>query len=303
MVRNLQPGRAGMTAPATRKVRTAGPKAAEAGPAKPLIEVGAPVPGPRNADTAADGIRYYTWRGQRYPSVTTIRRLAGIPHGLHQWALNQVINRVLDEAPSIAARLGSGEPSQVALVRQYLRTAATEERDKAAARGTAVHAAASEGLALTDVGPDIAPHLRQYIDWRTVSGVEVLASEFQIWNPTVGYAGSCDLLARFPDGSIWVVDLKTSKGTYGEHALQLIAYLMGEFVGADDTVDQRTTDLLHQASGMAVLHLTADHWEFHSVRPDAETWAAYRGLLAFGVWMAAHPAIGDVELGSRKGAA
>lgn len=271
-------------------------------PPPPLITVGSPV-GPRNSQTDASGLRYYTWQGQRYPSVTTIRRLAGIPHGLHQWALNQVVNRVLDEAQSIATRLGSGEPSQVALTRQYLREAATAQRDKAALLGTAVHAAAAEGKALADVGSDVAPFLRQYMDWCAVSGVEILASEFQCWNPTVGYAGTCDLLGRFPDGSIWVVDLKTGKGVYGEHALQLMAYLMAEFVGTDDVVDDRTTVLLKQASGIAVLHLGDKEWEFHSLRSDAETWRAYRGLLAFGVWMASHGGIDTVTLGSRKGAA
>jgi hypothetical protein len=269
--------------------------------APPLITVGEQ--GPRNAQTDSNGLRYYTWKGQRYPSVTTIRRLAGIPHGLHQWALNQIINRVLDDAPSIANRLGSGDPGEVALVRHALRQAATEERDKAAQRGTAVHEAAASGKSLADVGSDIAPHLRQYLDWREKSRVEVLASEFQVWNPTVGYAGTCDLLGRFPDGSTWVIDLKTGKGVYGEHALQLMAYLMAEFVGADDVVDEGLSRELGLAKGIAVLHLGSDSWEFYSLRPDPATWDAFRGLLTFGVWMAGHPGIADVSLGSRKGAA
>lgn len=269
---------------------------------KPLVTVGAPV-GPKNADTDSNGLRYYTWQGQRYPSVTTIRRLAGIPHGLHQWALNQVINRVLDEAPSIATRLASGEPAQVALTRQYLRQAATEERDKAAAKGTAVHEAAASGKGLADVGPDIAPHLRQYLDWREKSGVEILASEFQVWNPTVGYAGTCDLLGRFPDGSTWVIDLKTGKGVYGEHALQLMAYLMAEFVGEDDRIDEELSAALGLAKGIAVLHLAADSWEFYSLEATPAVWNAFRGLLTFGVWMAGHGGIDTVSLGSRKGAA
>lgn len=269
----------------------------------PLIEVGKPV-GPRNANTdPKTGLRYYTWQGKRYPSVTTIRRLAGIPHGLHQWSINQVINRVLDDITSIVVRLGSGEPAQVALTKHWLREAATEERDKAALLGTAVHAAAAEGMSLTEVGPDVAPRLRQYLDWRQKSGVEVLASEFQVWNPTVGYAGTCDLLGRFPDGSIWVIDLKTGKGVYGEHALQLLAYLMAEFVGADDVVDDETTAFLRQAKGVAVLHLAADGWAFHSLEATPSVWAAFRGLLAFGVWMAEHQEIETVTLGSRKGSA
>ena len=72
------------------------------------------------------------------------------------------------------------------------------------------------------VPPEVAPRLRQYLDWLEVSGAEVLGAEFQVWNLTIGYAGTVDLLVRFRDGSIWVIDLKTGKGLYGEHALQLI---------------------------------------------------------------------------------
>lgn len=271
--------------------------------AVPLITVGSNA-GPRNANTdPRTGLRYYTWEGKRYPSVTTIRRLAGLPFGLHNWAIDQVVNRVLDEAPAIVAELSSGDPAAAALVRQRLRRAATEERDKAAQLGTAVHAAAAEGLALTDVGPDVAPRLRQYLDWRQKSGVEILASEFQCWNLTVGYAGTADLLGRFPDGSTWLVDIKTGKGVYGEHALQLMAYLMAEFVGSDDVVDEELSRALALAKGVAVLHLGADSWEFHSLEASKDVWAAFQGLLRFGVWMAEHGSIETVSLGSRRGAA
>jgi hypothetical protein len=113
-----------------------------------------------------------------------------------------------------------------------------------------------------EVGPDVAPRLRQYLDWLATSKAEILATEFQCWNLGIGYAGTADLLVRFPDQSIWLVDLKTGKGVYGEHALQLLAYLMAEFVGTDDVVDETTTEYLKAATGLAVLHLEADKWEF-----------------------------------------
>lgn len=267
-------------------------------PAEITIQIG-----PRNATTdPATGLRYYRWRGRDLPSVTSIRRLAGIPFGLHNWAISKVVDRAVDEWTSLGEQLASADPAAVQLVRHRLRKAATDERDAAAELGTSVHDAAATGKALTDVPPEVAPRLRQYLDWLRTSGAEILASEFQCWNLGIGYAGTADLLCRFPDGSIWVVDLKTGKGIYGEYALQLMAYLMAEFVGADDDVDPVVTEYLKQARGVAVLHLADDHWEFVSLRADGETWAAFRGLLAFGVWMRDHEQRESFALGSRKGA-
>jgi hypothetical protein len=233
--------------------------------------------------------------------VTTVRRLAGLPWGLHEWALGQVANYSLDHAAEIASRLASG--TAPAVLRHELRGAATAERDSKAALGSAVHAALEAGSPLTAVGPDVAPYLRQFLAWTEASGVEALGQELQVWNLTVGYAGSVDLLARFPDGSIWVVDYKTSKGTYAEHLLQLLPYLMAEFVGTDDAVDEPLTELLRQARGVALLHLTPTGWEFRSLEASADAWAAFRGLLAFGSWIQAHPTVDSVTLGSRKGSA
>lgn len=273
-------------------------------PGTPFVTVGkTPDTGPRNASTdPKTGLRFYSWNGRRLPSVTTIRRLAGLPWGLHEWALGQVATYAIDHIAELYNRLGSGTPGVSAVVRHELREAASAERDKAASLGSAVHAAAASGLALTDVGPDIAPRLRQYQAWLSESRAEILGSEFQLWNLSVGYAGSADLLCRFPDGSIWVVDLKTGKGTYAEHLLQLVPYLMAEFVGQDDVVDETLTAYLQQAKGVALLHLTADSWEFRSLEATGEAWAAFRGLLAFGQWMQGHPDIDSVTLGVRKGA-
>lgn len=271
---------------------------------RPLITVGQSGVGPRNATTdPKTGLRFYEWQGRRVPSVTTIRRLAGLPWGLHEWALGQVASYALDNAASIAARLSTGDPSAPAVIRHELRASATAERDAKASLGSAVHAALEAGSALTDVGPDIAPFVRQFLNWREASRVEALGQELQVWNLTVGYAGSVDLLARFPDGSVWVVDYKTSKGTYAEHLLQLLPYLMAEFVGADNVIDEERTDLLRAARGVALLHLTATGWEFRSLEATPEAWAAFRGLLTFGSWMQAHPDVDSVTLGSRKGAA
>lgn len=283
---------------------------ADVAPSGKLITVGAP--GPRNARLTDDGLRLYHWpaTGQDVPSVTTVRRLAGIPHSLHQWSINQVVDRVIDNVGAIRAQLG--DPRQLDDLRSWLRAAATDERDRRGSLGTAVHDAAAMGRSLVDVSPEVAPFLRQYYAWLATSRAEVVLAERQVWNLTAGYAGTFDLIARFPDGSLWMVDLKTGSGLYSDHGLQLAAYRYAEFVsrsagtdggGLEDVVDEEATALLRAVSGTAVLHLSAKRWEFHSLLTGPDEIAAYLGLLRFAVWSHEHPDVASFSLGSRKGAA
>lgn len=266
--------------------------------------------GPRNARTdPVSGLRFYEWQGRELPSVTTVRRLAGLPHGLHQWAISRVVARAVEQHDELTTMLTRErrprervlEKNRMAEASTWLRAAATEERDLAAELGTAVHDAAAALLDPETVEPAIRPRLLQFRQWLGSSNAEILGAEFQCWNLTVGYAGTADLLVRFPNGQVWLVDLKTGKGVYSEHALQLIAYRQAEFVGADDVIDGGLTELLHQVRGMAVLHLADDHWEFRAMRDDAETWRAFRGLLAFAMWMHVHGSADSVTTGSRRG--
>lgn len=280
-------------------------------PTTPFLTVGQEVgtDAPRNSSLDRDGLRWYSWveegttENRRVMSVTTARRAAGIPHRLHQWTLTQVIDRVVDNIGAIKTRLGSSDPRAVAELRAWLRLAATDERDRRAALGTAVHDAAATGRALVDVPAEVAAPLRQYLDWLDRSGAEVLLVERQVWNLTVGYAGTFDLLARFADGSLWIVDIKTGNGVYADHCLQLAAYRHAEFVGNDGVVDEAATALLRGVTGTAVLHLSPRKWEFVSLRTGPEEWRAYRGLIAFAVWTHDHPEVEDFSLGLRKGSA
>lgn len=257
--------------------------------------------GPRNATTDPEtGLRTYRWGDRDLPSVTTIRRLAGVPHRLHQWQLTQVIDYAVDHWPSLGEKLAAGAEG-LASVRKELRQAATAERDLAAKLGTAVHDAAAMRRAITEVPAEIRPRLRMYLDWLEESRAEIVAAEFQVWNLTVGYAGTADFIARFPDGSLWLVDLKTGKSVFAEHALQVMAYTMAEFVGEDSTINEDLTVLLHAVRGIAVLHVGDRSWEFRKIKADGPTWAAFRGLLTFAVWMQDHQSPDSVSVATRKG--
>lgn len=251
------------------------------------ILIGGPVSGPVNAETDDRGKRTYTWQGRKLLSVTSAPRAAGMAQGLHRWFVGNLIDHVIDHANEIALRTATADEREVKALRAEL-WKATDGDGRKRILGVAVHQAASAGTSLEAAHPDVAPLLQQYLDWREAAEAEVLASEFQVWNLTVGYAGTVDLLVRLADGSIALVDLKTGDKLYAEMALQLTAYLMAEFVGANDVVDERLTQLLHQTSRIGILHLSATGWEYIGLRPDPETWTAYRALLYYVTWLGRH---------------
>lgn len=256
-----------------------------------LIEV---TVGPRDAHTDEEsGLRFYNWRGVDYPSVTSIRRMAGLPHRLHQWTISQVVKRATEDFDTLTAMMtrerrprerydpGIQKRKRIKEASKWLRAAATEKRDQSAARGTAIHDAATKGLDPDTVDPELRPSLIRFYDWLESSGAEIIAVEQQVWNLSLGYAGTFDILCMI-DGRVWVVDLKTGNGTYVDHVLQLIGYAMAEFVGTHGMVDPVLTSVLHHATGMALLHLTDDepaHWEPIKVTPDI--FEAFKGLLTY----------------------
>ena len=61
-------------------------------------------------------------------------------------------------------------------------------------------------------------------DWWKGSGLKAIRSEQPVWDRELGYAGTIDIVAEGPEG-LGVVDLKTSKGVYDSHHLQVMAYL------------------------------------------------------------------------------
>lgn len=248
------------------------------------------VTGPTNATQDASGRRRYTWAGVLYPSVTSIAKVLGISHGLHRWFVNNLVSHVVRNAPDIALRVSTGDERELKVLRANLR-AATSGDERARLVGISVHRAASLGQGPDEVPPEVAPKLRQYLDWRAVSGVEIVGSEFQVWNLTEGYAGTADLIGRFADGSLWLLDLKTGSGIYADHYLQLMAYAMAEFVGSDDVVDERMTEILHRVSGIGIVHLGDTGWEFIAWKFMPEAWTAFRGLIRYAGFLSAHESI------------
>lgn len=246
---------------------------------------------PRNAETDAEsGLRTYQWRGRRLLSVTSLRRVIGMPFPLHAWTVAQTIDA------SIALSQIAGTLADDDLTRQTIRKGGVALRDVAASLGTRVHEAAEQRLDPRRVEPDIAGHLTQYYAAIDTLRLDVLVAEAQVFNLSMGYAGSLDMIASvIPDGrEQWLacVDIKTGRNLYVDHVLQQLGYIYGEFIGRDDVVDEEATRLLRNVQGVGILHLSPSEWEWVEIQHTDEDANAFADMVRLANWMAAHP---DIE--------
>ncbi|WP_051913687.1 CRISPR-associated protein Cas4 [Thermorudis peleae] len=153
------------------------------------------------------GTRYYRIDGKLYLSVTSVLAVVAKP-AIAPWAARVALD-------AVAAYLSGREPitqGELAAALAYAQSEPERLRDRAAARGSARHGRIAS--------PARDPVATAVLD---TFGLEPLAHEYLILSDTDGYAGTCDLVARTPDGALAVLDWKTG-GVWPEHALQLGAY-------------------------------------------------------------------------------
>lgn len=171
----------------------------------------------------------YTFEGVRYPGWTGIGKIVDKSEPLITWATRKAVSGVLDQLDAIPAMLAGND--RQAVVEMLARRSAWD-RDRAAARGSTIHDHADRivrGLAPEGVAEDQAKAVEAIAEWWAGCGWSLRLSEAYVVNPTLGYGGTFDLLARDADGRTVIADWKTGR-TYPEHRLQLLAYASAEWV-------------------------------------------------------------------------
>lgn len=101
---------------------------------------------------------------------------------------------------------------------------------EAAAFGTQVHTVArsiaiDEGLVL-GVEPEMLPYATAVEEFLSEHVVEVLETELELISPRLRFGGTLDLYCRMKDGSLAVIDWKTTASLTREHGLQTAGYAM-----------------------------------------------------------------------------
>lgn len=177
--------------------------------------------------TAKDGYqRPATLRDARkmslVPSVTTIIGCCAKP-GLERWKLEQMMHAAL------TLPRNEGEPEAQWIERVW--TDSKETARKAAAKGTAIHAAIQghfEGETSVGMEAHISGAVSALNEWRDIRASELWSAERSFACP-IGFGGKVDL-----SSAASVIDFKTKEfgpdsdlKTWDEHAMQLAAYRFG----------------------------------------------------------------------------
>lgn len=191
-----------------------------------------------------------------YPGVTTILKLLEKP-GVVNWA----VERTLDWANENFAYLGSHSDEQVMRAGRYRWRDALDERSNL---GTDVHGWAETLFNGWFDYPDLTPEGESAVQslLTLLDNVEIsaLATEVTVVSHKHGYAGTLDLLALIK-GLLALVDLKTSKGLWWEHELQLAALANADCMivevedGFWEEIPMPTFDTL------TLIQLRGDYWD------------------------------------------
>lgn len=187
---------------------------------------------PKLAGATQHGRMYGRTRGGtlEVPSITTV--LDVLNQHMEWWEARCAVEAAWDYAQRIVEIKDQGDWRVERQAKDWMKASAERDRDDAAARGDFVHDYA-ETWALMTIGQatqeDVdkhrvqceengagafLPHFHQFWDdWQP----EVVMPEATVWNSTVGYAGTTDLLCRVnvQGQKVNVVgDYKTKKGLF-----------------------------------------------------------------------------------------
>ncbi len=224
--------------------------------------------------TAAKGLTF-THNGHRYKldglPVTGVTTL--IAHGLPKPALVRWAPRVVAEWVTDLenrARLDELLAGDTEAAIRELKELPTKVRDEAGVRGTAVHDHAevlhNTGEAI-DVPEDLIPYVEGYVEFLDKWQITTLLTERPVASRKDWYAGKFDLFCTSPflaGGKPVQIDLKTSKGVYGETALQTAAYAKAEFYIDEDGNEHP----LPEIAATYVAHVTPDGTHLYELARD-----------------------------------
>ena len=211
----------------------------------------------------------YWLDGKPIPGVTSLISKGMPKPALPPWAARTVAEYVVDN-PEIVDNLRSlGRGPAVAA----LKAIPWQARDEAAVRGTDVHKLAEELIhgREVDVPEHLLAHVEGYARWLDAFHVEPILTERPVASRQFWYAGTFDAIVTIGD-TRWLLDWKTSKGVYGETALQTAAYAGAEFYAADDGSEQP----IPEVDRIGVVHITEAGTQLRPFRDREAAWKDWR---------------------------
>lgn len=231
----------------------------------------------------------YRVNGVHFRRVTTL--LNGVPKpAFTTWAARTVAEFAVEHKD---AWLNLPRTDAVKL----LKGAPWSQRDDAADRGSAIHATVEaylngdqlpDGLTEEELDCAIAVEafLRQHVR-------KVLAVELTVFSPKFKYAGTLDLWARGRDGIRHILDWKSGRDIYRDHAVQLAAYANAEYAVVNKQRIATNREAWNgtliewgpaQAQRLGVVHVRRDGATLHPVIYTQRLWHVFRAAAFTRLW-------------------
>ena len=226
---------------------------------------------------------YFDGKGP-WPGVTTVTDILDKP-ALTRWHRTQVAEAAIANAERLLADRESGNVEAAVAYLLAIRTEGTNSRE----RGSRIHSALEsilrrEPIAIEDRDMPAVAGARAWLNARKVQPLEV---EAFLINETIGFGGTCDLIAEI-DGEVTLIDWKTSKSVawpdgsvYDEMRLQLAAYSHAEFVAKPSDPTRYPLPVITRH---AILHVTDTGTRLYPADVTEADWIAFRACLNLYGW-------------------
>lgn len=210
---------------------------------------------------------WYRLDGEKVDGVTTVIG-NGIPKpALMPWAAREVATFAADNLDLL------GQLDREARI-DLLKGAHYRERDRAARRGTEVHALAEQLIQdiEVDVPEELVGHVDSYLKFLTDFDPQPILVEAVIGHRAHRWMGTLDLVGVI-NGETVLMDIKTGRsGIYGETGLQLAAYRHAEFY-LDAAGNEQP---MVEVDSCAAIWVRADGYDLVPVKADAEMYRVFR---------------------------
>jgi hypothetical protein len=205
-------------------------------------------------------------------SVTTFLKALANPAFIG-WATRETAAAAIRNLPTLAAMVAESGP---AAAQKWLQTKPGYIKDNAADLGTRAHMLAEAVARGEEIGEEdqANPKIRQYLRFLEEWQPRFVGIEQMVVNFTEGYAGTADLWAWL-DGELWLLDIKTGKGTYPDMALQLAGLHHGEWWGWPDRPDLM---IAPKATRFGILHLQDDKYDLLEYNVTEEDYSAFLAI-------------------------
>lgn len=227
--------------------------------------------------TSRNGKRYHMYYidGQHAPGVTTILNGALNKPALLKWAPKAVAEWVADHLDEVTEMKAWNRDDVV----KELKETPWRQRDEAADRGTEVHSLAERLVKgeLVEVPEALSAHVDHYIEFLNTWNPKPVLVEATAVNRRWHYCGQLDLVADLPNGERALLDLKTGKGVYGNHALQFAGYRHCDSYLDDNDREQSMSDL--GITSTYIVHVTGEDWNVYPVEVEEQQYRVFQHLL------------------------